>query len=133
MVVTNLPRSERFKTENVILVGIIFEPPLHMNSYLRPLVDELIKLWCEGIQVHSPDHPHPITLKAVLHVIFLLAGRSFGSVDTPPKWVVRSVQNHFNKKMNFGGFIECTMRNEHDHQQQAYLAREQNSASATLL
>lgn len=44
MVVTNLPRSERFKRENLILVGIVpgpSEPPLHMNSYLKPLVDEL--------------------------------------------------------------------------------------------
>lgn len=69
MVVNNLPRSKRFKKENVILVGIVpgpSEPPLHMNSYLKPLVDELNTLWNNGIQVTSPDSQFPITLKAVL-------------------------------------------------------------------
>jgi len=40
----NLPRSERFKLENVMLVGIIpgpHEPKLTINSYLQPLVAEL--------------------------------------------------------------------------------------------
>ena len=44
IVVTNLPRSERFKKENMILVGLVpgpAEPPVHMNSYLNPLVEEL--------------------------------------------------------------------------------------------
>ena len=39
----NLPRSERFKLENVMLVGIIpgpHEPKLTINSYLQPLVAE---------------------------------------------------------------------------------------------
>jgi len=37
MVVMNLPREERFKTENLIVVGIIpgpKEPKLHINSFL---------------------------------------------------------------------------------------------------
>lgn len=44
MVLMNLPRSERFKPENVFLVGIIpgpHEPTLTINSYLQPLVAEL--------------------------------------------------------------------------------------------
>ena len=44
MVLMNLPRSERFKPENVLLVGIIpgpHEPKLTINSYLEPLVAEL--------------------------------------------------------------------------------------------
>lgn len=46
--VVNLPRSERFKVENVILVGVIpgpHEPSGTINSYLSPLVDELLVLW----------------------------------------------------------------------------------------
>lgn len=44
----NLPRSERFKLENFLVVGTIpgpREPKKHINSYLRPLVDELVDLW----------------------------------------------------------------------------------------
>ena len=41
----NLPMEERFKPENVILVGIIpgrKESKGDINSFLNPLVDELI-------------------------------------------------------------------------------------------
>lgn len=49
--VQNLPRSERFKSENVLLIGIIPGPkePKHaINSYLAPLVLELQKAWESG-------------------------------------------------------------------------------------
>ena len=94
MVVTNLPRSERFKKENVILIGIIpgpLEPPLHMNSYLKLMVDELNKLWEVGIQVSSPDLSQPIILKAMVPVIFLLVGRYPVFVGICPNWAVPSV------------------------------------------
>ena len=55
-VIINLPRAIRFKHENVIIVGIIpgpSEPSLHLNSYLRPLVDDLLNLWRVGVHVHS--------------------------------------------------------------------------------
>ena len=55
LVVMNLPRNERFKIENVILVGVIpgpHEPSGNINTYLSPLVDELLVLW-EGWRVGS--------------------------------------------------------------------------------
>ena len=54
MVLMNLPRSERFKPENVFLVGVIpgpLEPKHNINSYLQPLVAELNALWRDGIRV----------------------------------------------------------------------------------
>ena len=48
LVLMNLPREERFKPENVIMVGIIpgpKEPKGDINSFLKPLVDELIDFW----------------------------------------------------------------------------------------
>ena len=42
--IMNLPRSKRFLKDNMILVGLIpgpNEPPLNVNSYLEPLIDEL--------------------------------------------------------------------------------------------
>lgn len=57
MVVMNLPREERFKTENLIVVGIIpgpKEPKLHINSFLQPLVDDLIDLW-DGVLLNTNE------------------------------------------------------------------------------
>ena len=50
LVLLNLPRTERFKWENVIVVGII--PAMgkelkNLNSFLKPLVEELRVLWRE--------------------------------------------------------------------------------------
>ena len=48
LAVINLPRSIRFKWENVIVVGVIpgpSEPKLTINTYLRPCVRDLLKLW----------------------------------------------------------------------------------------
>lgn len=49
----NLPRGVRYKRENIILVGIIpgpSEPSLHINTYLAPLVTELLDLW-KGVSI----------------------------------------------------------------------------------
>ena len=54
MVLMNLPGSERFKPENVFLVGVIpgpLEPKHNINSYLQPLVAQLNALWRDGISV----------------------------------------------------------------------------------
>ena len=48
LTVLNLPHSIRYKRENIILIGIIpgpKEPKGHINSFLKPLVEELIELW----------------------------------------------------------------------------------------
>ena len=70
LVIMNLPRSERFKRENVILVGIIpgpSEPPLNINSYLSPLVDELLVLWNDGVKIrHHGSQIFPECFKAAL-------------------------------------------------------------------
>ena len=56
--VLNLPREERFKRNNIILVGIIpdckSEPPT--NTFLQPLVDELQEAW-EGVYLKSYSSP----------------------------------------------------------------------------
>ena len=57
LVFMNLPRNIRFKRENVILIGLIpgpSEPPLHINSYLTPLVADLLSLW-RGIPFEMGD------------------------------------------------------------------------------
>ena len=66
----NLSRHERFKSENVILAVIIpdpSEPPRNINTYLSPLVDELLILWNDGIMVrHSSSQIIPERFRAAL-------------------------------------------------------------------
>lgn len=56
MTVMNLPRNLRNKQENVILVGIIpgpHEPHHDLNTYLKPLVSDLLKFW-HGVELNVP-------------------------------------------------------------------------------
>ena len=48
LTVLNLSRSIRYKRENVIIIGVLpgpKEPKTHINSFLKPLVEELKELW----------------------------------------------------------------------------------------
>lgn len=141
IVIANLPRSERFKKENVILVGLIpgpSEPPIHINSYLDPLVKELLLLYTSGIHVTSPDLSEPVIVKAALIC---------SSCDIPACRKVLGFCGHASKhgcskcikefrydlnldKIDFGGFEVCTQRSEEDHRKEAFLAMEQRTASS---
>lgn len=51
LTIQNLPRNERYKIENIILVGVMpgpSEPRLTVNGYITPLVEELKEFW-EGV------------------------------------------------------------------------------------
>lgn len=57
LAIQNLPRNERFTTENIVLVAVIpgpgpHEPKKTMNSYLHPLIKELNELW-KGVLMES--------------------------------------------------------------------------------
>ena len=55
LVLLNLPRSQRFKWENVNVIGIIPSmdgEPKNLNDFLHPSVEELQYLW-KGIQLES--------------------------------------------------------------------------------
>lgn len=73
MVLMNLPRAERFKPENVFLIGVIpgpHEPKHNINSYLKPLVAELNVLWKDGISIKA----HGSTANAKFHAALLCVG-----------------------------------------------------------
>ena len=55
-VVLNLPRNVRYKDSNVIVIGVIpgpKEPKHDINSYLGPLVTELLELY-SGVWFETP-------------------------------------------------------------------------------
>ena len=52
----NLPPQERNKEENIAIVGIIpgpQEPSRDVNSFLDPLVDDLLDFW-DGVWINTP-------------------------------------------------------------------------------
>ena len=54
LVLMNLPRSERFKPKNILLVGLIpsmAKEPANINSFLEPLVCELRQAWIDGFRI----------------------------------------------------------------------------------
>ena len=69
LTINNLPRSERFKTENVILVGVMPGPrearTSDINNYLRPLVDELLE-WYDGKTIRTNMHPRGTCVRLAL-------------------------------------------------------------------
>ena len=57
LLILNLRRTERFTNANILLLSVIpcpKEPELSINTFLTPLVDELLKLW-DGVlmEVHG--------------------------------------------------------------------------------
>ena len=70
-VIVNLPRDVRFLWENVIVFGIIpgpKEPKKSINSFLQPLVDNLLTAWSPGIFLKEKDGQQYLYKVAVICV-----------------------------------------------------------------
>ena len=130
LVLMNLPRSERFKPENVILVGIIpgpSEPKLNINTYLCPLVDELLILWNDGVKLHDGGSGFIAeTFRAYLLCVAcdIPASRkvcgftSHNSSHGCNKCTKEFITGNVNDKTDFSGFESCPLRNILDHRRQ---------------
>ena len=67
MVIMNLPRAIRFKRENFLLIGLIpgpKEPSKTINTYLAPVVKDLLVLW-QGVPLRC-GQPDVLTLRCAL-------------------------------------------------------------------
>ena len=55
LAIQNLPRVERFKPENILLLGLIPGPkePANLNFILEPLVAELKAFWNNGVEIST--------------------------------------------------------------------------------
>ena len=82
LVILNLPRSIRFKPNNIIIAGIIPGPnepnQTAMNSYLRPLVKELNALYTEGFIIEQGSDSHKIFVALIASVCDLPATAKVG-------------------------------------------------------
>ncbi len=129
LVLMNLPRSERFKRENVFLVGIISgpnEPRNNINSFLKPLVDELLVLWDEGVMLrHSGSLLVPECFKAALLCVAcdMPASRkvcgftAHNSKHGCPKCNKEFKTGGFGQPTDYSGFEPCRGRNPVEHRQ----------------
>eukprot|EP00112_Aurelia_sp_Birch-Aquarium-sp1_P018382 Seg438.3 transcript_id=Seg438.3/GoldUCD/mRNA.D3Y31 product="hypothetical protein" protein_id=Seg438.3/GoldUCD/D3Y31 len=69
--ILNLPRSERMLKKWTLVVGIIpgpGEPKTHINTFLAPLIDDLLNLW-RGIEIEISDIKERINCRAILFCI----------------------------------------------------------------
>ena len=129
LVLMNLPRSERFKRENVFLVGIISgpsEPRGNINSYLKPLVGELLLLWEEGVMLrHSGSLLVPQCFKAALLCVAcdMPASRkvcgftAHNSKHGCPKCSKEFKTGGVGQPTDYSGFEPCRGRNPVEHRQ----------------
>ncbi|KAG2190839.1 hypothetical protein INT47_005589 [Mucor saturninus] len=72
LAINNLPRDERFKPENVVLVGLMPGPKepksYEINSYLKPLVDDLEQLYV-GMTIPTFEYRSGATVRAALLMV----------------------------------------------------------------
>ena len=67
--IVNLPRQERFRKENIILLGLIpsmEHEPSCVNSFLYPIVEEFKKLWIGERFNTAKSTQHKVTYRAML-------------------------------------------------------------------
>ena len=141
LVLMNLPRAERFKKDNVILLGVIpgpSEPPLTINTYLSPLLDELLILWNDGIMIRHPGlRIVPEQFKAALLCV---------ACDIPPSRKVCGFTSHSRMGCNkctkaftcggvgvandYSGFENFKSRNMVEHRRQVEEILSQTSQEA---
>ncbi|KAG2190754.1 hypothetical protein INT47_007247 [Mucor saturninus] len=72
LAINNLPRAERFKPENIILVGLMPGPKEpksdEINSYLEPLVNDLNQLYV-GVSIPTFECPSSVVVRAALMMV----------------------------------------------------------------
>lgn len=69
LAILNLPLAVRYKPENVVVVGLMpgpKEPSMTMNTFLKPIVDQLLLLWDTGLSVGVADINTFATIRAAL-------------------------------------------------------------------
>ena len=91
LTILNLPRAERLLKKWTLLVGLIpgpSEPETHMNTFLKPLVDDLLTLW-HGISIEG-EGGRKLNVRGILLCV---------SCDLP---ALRKVTQFLGHKANLG-------------------------------
>ena len=144
MVLMNLPRSIRFRKENVILVGIIpalKHEPKSLNHFLNPAVDELNALW-KGVKVNTHNSPSSTVKIQVAVLCFAsdipaarkLCGFLGHSARRGCSHCYKEFPGGFGEQRNYGGFQDRDQwpkRSSQQHRRDAYRVKNCTSESAS--
>ena len=112
LAILNFPHRLWFHRENMILVGIIpgpKEPSLTMNSYLEPLVIDLLKLW-KGIEMLTTEGKQMVSAILICNASDVPACRKVGGFvgHTALKACSRCLKSFptysFGEKADYSGF-----------------------------
>ena len=113
LVLLNLPRSERFKWENVIVIGIIpnmEKEPKCLNEFLKPAISELQVLW-KGIRLRNSLSSIPLMFRAALLCTSSdipasrkLCGIKGHSAELGCSKCLKRFPGAFGEKRNYSGF-----------------------------
>ncbi|OAD68308.1 hypothetical protein PHYBLDRAFT_117547 [Phycomyces blakesleeanus NRRL 1555(-)] len=125
----NLPREERMKPENIILVSVMPGPKEakidQMNNFLEPLVDELVELY-GGITMKTPEFPNGTSIHAALMCVACdipAARKTAGFTGFASTNACHICKHHFTvvaetSKINYSGF---------DHENWVSQTKEENA------
>ena len=128
--ILNFPRNLRYRRENMLLIGIIpelHESKLHINPFLEPLVEELLKLW-NGIEMVTTEGNQLIRAVLLCHSSDILATRKMGgfvghgALKGCSLCLKSFVTHSFTEKPDYGGF-DCENwpnRSMNDHQRKGF-------------
>ena len=112
LIVMNLPRSMRYKIENIIFIGIIpgpSEPHGCINSYLGPMVQELLELWT-GCWLGSGPNKRYVRAALLCVSCDVPASRKVGGIvgfsalRGCSRCLKQFNRDHFNDKADYSGF-----------------------------
>ena len=141
LVIENLPRSERYKLENIIIVGSIpgpKEPKKTINSYLKPMIDDLLILWKGTVlKTTSLFGVTPIRCALTCITCDLPATRkicgftSVSSLHGCSKCTKEFPCAHFGEKPDYSGYNrdQWTPRNHRQHLKQVSEVVKANTAT----
>ena len=140
LVLLNLPRHERYKLENIIVVGILpgpSEPKLTANTFLEPLVQELQTPWAckERFSVSGCLFKRPIKVGVVCVSSDIPASRKIGGfLGHMAAQGCSRCKKHFNSGdgLDFSGFDRENWqpRNSSEHRRAAKQTLEETSPTA---
>lgn len=140
LVLLNLPRHERYKLENIIVVGVLpgpSEPKLTANTFLEPLVQELKALWVckERFSIYGSLFKRPIKVGLVCVSSDIPATRKIGGfLGHMASQGCSRCKKHFNSGngLDFSGFDRENWqpRNSSEHKQSAKRTLQETSPAS---
>lgn len=130
LAILNLPRTMRYKIENILIVGIIPGPkePSSLNTYMSPLVDELLDLWENGLSIEIGAQAANVRAALICAACDIPAARKLcgflgHSSSHCPRCNIRFSYDKEYKKMDYSGITEYTSKSNSLHVQHAEATR----------